>query len=93
MYIQTHKLDHFSFLINAVLVCTLKSVVLIEIFSLVHFHMLVDGCQKCDPNAYCQNNKCVCNTGYAGDGMYCHGKYTLNKYFVYFNKVIVGSII
>ena len=33
--------------------------------------------QKCSPNAMCQNNgvttnsKCVCNTGFTGDGFTC----------------------
>ena len=35
---------------------------------------IVDACQKCDPNADCQNNKCVCNAGYTGDGTYCQSK-------------------
>ena len=37
-------------------------------------YLLVNQCNKCHPNAYCENSKCVCNNGYVGDGTYCDGK-------------------
>ena len=34
---------------------------------------LPDPCEKCDENALCEEDKCVCKPGFSGDGETCEG--------------------
>ena len=46
----------------------------------MYTHADIDECatDPCDENAHCNNTEgsyvCVCNDGYTGDGLLCHGK-------------------
>ena len=41
-------------------------------------NLLCNG-QECHSQAQCLNRKCVCNSGYQGDGVKCNGKYFLMR--------------
>ena len=38
------------------------------------FLFAVDICKKCDINAKCINETCICVEGFYGDGFTCHSK-------------------
>ena len=45
------------------------------VLSIRSFHVDVDECSDCSPNAHCNNTEgsddCTCFTGYTGDGFSC----------------------